>query len=439
MHAATLHARDTYPDAVSGQGEPGSTRERPSFNGVELAVGSVVEVDVGNVAHGGHCVARVGDVVAFVRHALPGERVVIRITDVRPRFVRADTVQVIAAHPDRRAPLCAVSDACGGCDLQHATESLQRDLKRQVIAEALAHQGGLPESRVAELLVDGVIDLGMHTGWRSRMRYATMAGHAGHSHVAMHRYRSDDLVDVTSCVIADPVGHQAAIRAARDVNAGTQVLMATGLDGPVVETSGSASTVVRHDVRTRGRTVEFHVPVEGFWQVHPKLAPAVIDHLIDVAEPQPGEVWWDLYAGVGPIAAALADRVGPPGRVVAVEGSRAAVEVGAAALRDMPWVQWRRSDVRRWVTRTPTPEPRVDGVVLDPPRTGAGAAVLEAVVSRRPRVVAIVACDPIALARDTGLLARSGYVLSRLRVWDAFPQTHHMEALAVFRPEDQIS
>jgi tRNA/tmRNA/rRNA uracil-C5-methylase (TrmA/RlmC/RlmD family) len=76
---------------------------------------------------------------------------------------------------------------------------------------------------------------------------------------------------------------------------------------------------------------------------------------------------------------------------------------------------------------------------LDPPRTGAGAEVLEAVVSRRPRVVAIVACDPIALARDTGLLARSGYVLSRLRVWDAFPQTHHMEALAVFRPEDQIS
>lgn len=439
MHAATLHARETYPDAVSGQGEPGSARQRPSLNGVELGVGTVVEVDVGKAAHGGHCVARVGDVVAFVRHALPGERVLIEITEVRPRYVRADTVRVIAAHPERRAPLCAVSEVCGGCDFQHATESLQRDLKLQVISEALAHQGGLAEQRVEELLAEGVIDVGLHTGWRSRMRYATKSDHEGGTHLAMHRYRSDRLVDVTSCVIADPLGHDAAMRAARDVSAGTQVLMATGADGPVVETVGGTRRSVRHELRTRSRLVEFRVPVEGFWQVHPRLAPAIIDRLIEVAAPQRGETWWDLYAGAGPISAALADLVGPTGRVVAVEASKAAVASGTAALHAMPWVQWCRSDVTRWVKRARTAEPAADGVVLDPPRTGAGAQVLEAVVSRRPRVVAIVACDPIALARDTALLARTGYQLSRLRVWDAFPQTHHMEALATFHPDDQIS
>lgn len=434
MHATTLHARDTYADAVSGRGEPHSTHERPA-----LQVGDRVEVEIGNVAHGGHCVARVGELVAFVRHALPGERVVIRITEVRSRFVRAETVEVITAHPRRRAPLCPVSGSCGGCDFQHASDSLQRDLKVQVLREALMHQGRVAASQVEELLGEGIIDLGLHGGWRSRMRYRTFPSPNGHPSLGLHRFRSNELVDATMCTIADPVGHEAATREARGLDPGSDVLMATGLDGPVISLADNGMGLVRHRLRIGDEHVDFHIPVDGFWQVHPELAQAIVDYVLEIAAPQEGQTWWDLYAGAGPIAAGLAHRVGPSGRIVAVEGSKQSVASGIQALHRMPWVRWHRAEVGRWLSQAAASERAPHGVVLDPPRNGAGAQVLRDVVAQRPRVVVIVACDPIALARDTALLADGGYRLRNVRVWDAFPQTHHMETLAAFEPGDRIS
>jgi len=241
------------------------------------------------------------------------------------------------------------------------------------------------------------------------------------------------------CTIADPVGHEAAIREARGLDPGSDVLMATGLDGPVISLADNGMGSVRHRLRIGDEHVDFHIPVDGFWQVHPELAQAIVDYVLEIVAPQEGQTWWDLYAGAGPIAAGLAHRVGPSGRIVAVEGSKQSVASGIQALHRMPWVRWHRAEVGRWLSQAAASERAPHGVVLDPPRNGAGAQVLRDVVAQRPRVVVIVACDPIALARDTALLADGGYRLRNVRVWDAFPQTHHMETLAAFEPGDRIS
>src|SRR5574342_273402 len=116
--------------------------------------GLVLELDVGPVAHGGHCVARTaGGRVVFVRHTLPGERVRAVVTEVRAAYLRADAVEILVAAPGRVAPPCpyAGPDRCGGCDFQHAEPALQRELKAAVVVDLLGRLGGLNPAEVDAL------------------------------------------------------------------------------------------------------------------------------------------------------------------------------------------------------------------------------------------------------------------------------------------------
>jgi len=353
-------------------------------------VGERFTVDVGPVAHGGHCVARVPDDetlrVVFVRHALPGETVELVLTEGSDgdRFWRADAVSVVTASPDRVTPPCpyAGPDACGGCDFQHVAVPAQRDLKAAVVHEQLA--------RLAKLDLDVVVeavpgdDNGLH--WRTRQRYVSLPD----GRVGMRKHRSHEVVPIEECLI--------------------QVREAAS-----------------HEVLVHGLGRAFSVAPDGFWQVHPGAATVLVETVLDFLAPQPGEGVLDLYAGVGLFAAFLADRVGPGARVVAVEGDRdscrhahrnlgTGAEVAAGAVDQ--------------VLSSGYDEP-FDLVVLDPPREGAKRKVVEQVVDRVPRAVAYVACDPAALARDVAIFAEHGYAVQRLRAFDLFPMTHHVECVAL--------
>ncbi len=461
MHPQTLHACDAYPagvpESTTSQG-PLSTPSRPAHSYV---VGHEVDVTIESVAHGGHCIARHEGMVIFVRHGLPGEHVSVRITEVSPRYLRGDVVSIKQPHSARVTPECPAyrPGGCGGCDFAHAELSYQRQLKLSVLQAALSHQGGLPPAEVDRLLTEGMTDLGLSHGWRSRMQYRTIQqGEA--ATIAMHIHRSDLLVDASGCMIAEPAGHALAQRAAADVPGISAVFMAVGDDGPVVDVLDADDdpgdkhdagdhgehSEVRHHIRVDDRTITFNTRVDGFWQVHPLLAQALVDTVLDWGAPKAGERWWDLYSGVGPIGAALALHTGPTGRVDAVESSGIAAREArrvARSLAPAAVMQVHRSDTRRWLgSRADVGEsgkPTVHGVVLDPPRSGAGRPVLERVAIAGPRIVLYVACDPIALGRDVATMTTLGYRLSRLRAWDAFPHTHHFETVAAFVPVDQIS
>ncbi|MBV8932869.1 MAG: class I SAM-dependent RNA methyltransferase [Kutzneria sp.] len=386
--------------------------------------GRRLEVEVGNVAHGGHCVARADGRVVFVRHALPGERVVVEVTeDKGGSYCRADAIEVLDASADRVEPPCPLArpGGCGGCDWQHASAPAQRRLKAVVVAEQLRRLAGLETPVEVEELPGGLL------GWRTRVRMVV----DGRGRPGFRAHRGHRVVPVRHCPIAVPDLVEEAGQ--RRWTRGAELALTADSRGRVhaVERPrrGRERTVAGDGVaveRAGGRA--WRVDAYGFWQVHPEAAEVFAEVVAEWAAAPVGGTAWDLYAGVGLFASVLAEQVGSEGTVLAVESSRGAVAEGRANLADLPQVSFKTGDTEVVVASSAG---RPDVVVLDPPRKGAGRAVVDAVAGHGPARVVYVACDPAALARDVAVFAEHGYRLERLRAFDAFPMTHHVECLAL--------
>lgn len=396
-----------------------SRHNRPRRARGRSRVGERFEVEVGPVAHGGHCVARLPEPearVVFVRHALPGERVVVEITEGTEgdRFWRGDAVRIDSASADRVEPPCpyAGPGLCGGCDFQHVSLPAQRDLKTAVVREQLVRLGRLdPASglvsglHVEAVPVAGRDDDGLR--WRTRQRYAVLPD----GRPAMRAHRSHDLVPIDDCLIA--------AEGARPHDLPSEQVE-EGAPHP------SRDAVV-HEVAVGSVTRPFSVASDGFWQVHPEAPRVLVETVLDLLDPRPGERALDLYAGVGLFARFVGEATGA--RVVAVEADRTACRHARANLSALESSAVECGPTDR-VLRSGLDEP-FDLVVLDPPREGAKRAVVEQVVDRRPRAVAYVACDPAALGRDVAIFAEHDYELTAIRAFDLFPMTHHVECVAL--------
>lgn len=409
--------------------------------------GREIEMTVGPVAHGGHCVARHEGRVVFVRHALPGERVVVRVTEDRhPGFCRADAVQVLEASPHRVERPCPYSGPgrCGGCDWQHVDPAEQRRLKAEVVREQLVRLGHLD---AADPLLGGLTVEELPGGplrWRSRARFAVArSGAAG-----LRRHRSNDVVVLDDCPItAEPAA--AAVLGRRWPGAGA-VDVSIDSTGTVTTTRldrrGSPTTtrilhagaeVPEEPVGRAARTAagrEWEVEGTGFWQVHPAAADALVEAVRGLAAVRPGETVLDLYAGAALFGGALAPDAGSGGRVVCVESDAAACAAADANLAGTPQAEvWQGEvDAEGLTGLLGDLAGAPDVVVLDPPRAGAGPQVSGVLAGSGARAVVYVACDPAALGRDTAALAAGGLRLTGLRAFDAFPMTAHVECVALF-------
>ncbi len=390
-------------------------------------------VEVGPIAHGGHCVARVDGQVVFVRHALPGERVRLEITDSSRKFLRADAVEIIDAAPGRVTPPCAYAGQCGGCDFQHVDPAVQRGLLGEVVREQLQRLAGIEWAGEVEAVVPP--DL----GWRTRVTFAVDAeGRPG-----LRRHRSHEIIPVDRCVIAHP-GLPQVLGEQWDAESVEAIVSSTGESLLVTDASISDAVesavdgVVAVDGTTRGgrgaltervNDKDFKVSGSGFWQVHPAAASTLVDAVLAGASAQEGEVVADLYAGVGLFTAFLADAVGERGTVISVESDRQAAKDARRNLHGAPQVRLVAETTER-ALREGLVGVHADVVVLDPPRTGA-KKVVPAIVELTPRSIVYVACDPAALARDLASFASLGYRLDSLRAFALFPMTHHVECVAV--------
>ncbi|MBW4705591.1 MULTISPECIES: class I SAM-dependent RNA methyltransferase [unclassified Micromonospora] len=440
-----------------GAGGSGAER-RPGLEEAER-----VELTVDAVAPGGHCVARVDGQVVFVRHALPGERVIAEVTELHRGFARADAVEIVAAAPERVTPPCpyARPGGCGGCDLQHVAPTAQLGWKAAVVREQLTRLGGLTDAEIDGLRVTVEPLPGGQLGWRSRVRYAVdAAGRAG-----LLKHRSHEVVPIDRCLIAHPAIQELPLLGRPWPTAeSVEVVASTGgdvvvtaltdgvptlvdlpgppattvdvPDGPAAEVDGPA-TVLEVDGPATVREVaagrNWTLPAGGFWQVHPAAADTLVDAVLDLLAPQPGESVWDLYGGAGLFAGALAARVGPDARVTVVESAAEGVAAARRNLADLSRVEVVAARVETALARRRITGP-VDLVVLDPPRTGAGAAVVRDMIAADPRAIAYVACDPAAFARDVRTFTRAGWRLAALRGYDLFPMTQHVELVGLFLP-----
>ena len=434
--------------AENGPRAPHRSRARGGPpHGADGWVGRTFTVTVGPVAHGGHCVARHEGRVVFVRHTLPGERVVARVTEDRhPGFCRADAVQVLDAAPARVERRCPHSGPgrCGGCDWQHADPAEQRRLKAAVVREQLVRLGGLAPAD-AVLRDFEVAELpGGPLRWRSRARFAVdRSGTPG-----LRRHRSHDVHPLDDCPItAEPAA--AAVLSRRWPGAGA-VDVAVDATGTVTTTrldrrgTPTSTRVLRPGAEVpeepAGRASrhaggrDWEVEGTGFWQVHPAAADALVAAVAGLAAVRTGETVLDLYAGVGLFGGALAPAAGPQGRVVCVEADAAACAAAADNLADLPQAEVWQGDVDAEGLTGLLADLGTgpDVVVLDPPRAGAGRRVSAVLAGSGARAVVYVACDPAALGRDTAVLTAGGYRLGALRGVDAFPMTHHVECVALF-------
>ncbi|MDV3223152.1 class I SAM-dependent RNA methyltransferase [Intrasporangium sp.] len=404
-------------------------RERPA--GGEDLTGVEWTVDVVAVAHGGHCIARHEGQVVFVRHALPGERVVARVTEGRvgDRFVRADAVEVVEASTHRVEPPCryAAERVCGGCDFQHASLPHQRELKGAVVREQFSRLAGL-EVDVEVRAVPGDVD-GLR--WRTRVEFAVdRSGRAG-----LRGHRSRRIVPVDDCLIAtEAVVASGVLDTTWQDCTAVDVIDAAHPDEPVLVPLPHAAEgggVVGERASDGSWVGEYVVAARGFWQVHPGAASTFLSRVVALLEPTAGDRVIDLYAGAGLFTMRLGELVLPGGFVLGVEGDTRAVSNGRLNTEDLDDVEWRANRVDRELASLVAQGVTADLVVLDPPRTGAGRDVIGHLADLGPRRVVYVACDPAALARDVRSALDCGFRLAHLEAWDAFPMTHHVECIAV--------
>ena len=365
--------------------------------------------------------------VVFVRYALPGERVRVRVTADRGSYWHAETIEVIEPSDDRIASLCPIAgvDGAGCCDLAFVDPAAGRALKAEVVSNQLARLGNYQWSgAVAPVSTAGP------TGWRTRIRLDVGAdGRAG-----FHRYHSDELVVDLNCGQL-PAGM---------IDGLTDIAWPPGAHlHVVIDDDGQrhVARTVRHGRRNSTDLVEgsyegvqragrhsWLVPVTAFWQAHRDAARTYSDLVGDWARPDPGMTAWDLYGGAGVFAAVLGDAVGESGQVVSVDNSRAATRSARAALADLPQVNVITDSVRRALTAQ---RAGADVAVLDPPRGGAGREVIDLLAAAEVQRIVHIGCEAASFAHDIGLYQRHGYAVDKISVFDSFPLTHHIECVAL--------
>ncbi|MDQ0679018.1 tRNA/tmRNA/rRNA uracil-C5-methylase (TrmA/RlmC/RlmD family) [Arthrobacter pascens] len=454
--------------------------QTPDSHAKETATELVL--DIGPVAHGGHCVARHEGRVIFVRHGIPGETVRVRLTDAEEsaKFWRADVVDVLDASPDRVGHFWHVADSrrawahghppVGGAEFGHISLPRQRALKTAVLAEQLKRLAAVEHfPGTVEAVGDGQADAdlnhdaGAGLGWRTRAGFSVTTG----GKLGMHAHRSDHVIPVREMPLAvdginrlrlwdiDLQGIDRVEVAAPANGSRPLVLLAPAADTKAKRLSAIVAQLpddvsvatfdpLKDEVRQlRGRTWvqesaaghDYRITGAGFWQIHRDapgaLVGAVTEFLHDGGFLEPGSVVADLYAGAGLFTAPLADAVGETGSVLSVEGAPGTSRDARKNLHGAPQVEIVQGRVERVLRQKPR---NFDALVLDPPRAGAGKSVVSQLIAAGPRAIAYVSCDPASFARDVAYFQQGGWSLTGLRAFDLYPHTHHLETVALLTP-----
>lgn len=422
-------------------------------------VGQIVDLEITDAAHGGVFVGRLDGRVVFTADAIPGERVRARLTDVsKPSFWRAETVEVTDASPHRQRHIWPEADIDrdpadrpGGAEFGHIDLAHQREIKRHILATALQRTGRLEPPvefegpRAASVGNHVVAEQPDGTRWRTRVSLHV----DDDGRVGAYAARSHRVIPTETLPLATAAIERAAAGLGRP--APGRVDLVQPADGHVrilVHPSTDAARKGRAARRSNEVVVEhvgarrFRVDADGFWQVHrlaaSTLTTVVAEELADAVDPDGWHL--DLYGGVGLFGALLGDLAGPSARITSVEGNERATEHAGENLAEWVGARAETARVDRWTralrqTISERDRERLarGTVVLDPPRTGAGAAVVDDLAALGPASIVYVACDPVALARDLARFAGHGYRTDRVRGIDLFPHSHHMEAVALLR------
>jgi 23S rRNA (uracil1939-C5)-methyltransferase len=390
-------------------------------------------VTVEKLVYGGDGLARLDGRVIFAPFVLPGELVRVKAEREKPGLVHASMLAILEPAASRVAPPCAVFGRCGGCHYQHAAYEGQLAAKRSILEEELRRLGKI------ELPAEIEVVAGEPWGYRNRVQLQVQKGRLGYLEMRSHK-----MCGIAQCPIASPRINQAIETLNRMLHDPRWPRMVRSLELFTDETSVQLNLIETDrpvakrffdwcaeniDGLVEGAldyNRQFRVSRGSFFQVNRFL----LDRLVELAVGDAaGDSAFDLYAGVGLFAPALARRF----------GQVTAVESGSGAAQDMRFNAERaglanlRTETRMVEAFLQEVERPADFVLLDPPRAGLGKAVVRRLAELQPRQVALVACDPATLARDLGGLVAAGYRIERMSMVDLFPQTYHLEAIVLLQ------
>lgn len=387
-----------------------------------------VELVIESLAAGGDGVGRAaGGQVVFVPLAAPGDRVRVRLVEEKPRFARGEIEALLAPGPGRAEPRCPVFGVCGGCAWQHLDYAVQVEAKCAIVRDALERIAGL-----AELPPFALTPSPAPYGYRGRARVSVERGAVG-----FRRRRSHALCAVTGCpLLAPPLDAALAKLAAAPPKPAGEWELALGEGGAVrvVPLAGRRDGQPAERLVLRAGRERLGLSPGVFAQANALLLDALADAVLAAAGA--GASALELYAGAGFFTLGLARRFE---RVVAVESDPAAARdlacnATAAAGGGPRRVRVVEARVEPWLAAGEALALAPEVVVLDPPRGGVGSAAAEALARLPARRLVHLSCDPATLARDVAVLVERGWRLASLHAFDLFPQTPHVETLAVLVP-----
>ncbi len=394
-----------------------------------VTTGELREVTIEKLVYGGDGLAHIGTQAVFVPLAAVGDQLRVRVTEVERNYARGVIAEIIVPSPSRRTPPCAHFGVCGGCQLQHLNYAAQLEAKVSFVRESLRRNGRI------EWEHDIPIHSAPELGYRSRAEVRIARDDEGHSHIGYFRVGTHEVCETSDCPILLPAANRELQRlhAERHLipNDATRVFLTVG-DEEVIVTPGTGENCRAAELDALGTAhqriagIDYSFGVRSFFQANRLL----VEELINVAVSEAhGKTAVDLYAGAGLFALQLAGKFK---QVHAVEGNRLAASHGMANARanNLGNVRYEAISVEAWLKYKASSVACPDLLLLDPPRAGAGAQVIERIAAIGAPQITYVSCDPATLARDLRLLLDRGYRLTSLTALDMFPQTFHVETVA---------
>jgi 23S rRNA (uracil1939-C5)-methyltransferase len=393
-----------------------------------LQIGATHEVVIEKLVFGGDGLARLGTQAVFVPFAATGDRLRVRIVELERNFARAVIEEVLTAAPERRTPPCPHFGVCGGCQLQHLAYPAQLAAKAEFVRESLRRLGQIEWP--GEIAVRAAAEF----GYRARAELKVQHEADGQPRIGYFKAGTHEVCEVGNCPILLPAANRELQRLHAEPtlisNDATRVHLTVG-DDEVFVTPATGEDAKAGDVdalgtaRQRIAGVNYGFGARTFFQSNRLLVEELVRA---VAAGRSGKLAVDLYAGVGLFSLQLAQSFE---QVCAVEGNRLAATHGVenARANGLANVRYENVSVEAWLKYKAAEQPRPELVVLDPPRAGVGATVIERLAALAPPQLVYVSCDPATLARDLRMLTAYGYGIAAITAFDMFPQTFHIETV----------
>jgi 23S rRNA (uracil1939-C5)-methyltransferase len=388
------------------------------------------ELELTQMASDGRALGRLGGKVVFLAYAVPGETVRVDIVRERPGWSEGRLLEILKPSGNRVDPPCPHFGpaGCGGCRWQHIRDAAQLRYKTRIVREQFRRVAKLPGVRV-----EAARPVGPAYGYRNHVQLRRSADGWGYVRADRRAILAIRTCPLMHKRLARMFEYLRALKPGPDVE---RILLRAGIntgDGRIVfeDKGGDRSTPLGPaHIHEEVAGVRYRISNGSFFQVNTAGAGALVEAVIEALNPAPEDSVLDLYSGVGLFSLPLAKRVR---RVVAVESDPGSVEdaKAGAELAGAGNCEFLRENVE---SALQTMGSEFSAVLVDPPRRGCGKRVIDRLVGLRPPRLVYVSCDPATLARDARLLFEKGYRTVTVRPFDLFPQTPHIECVALFVP-----